>query len=173
MSDESTPESELQSTELEIVEFKIGNEYYAINVLNVREIIRANIGIVPVPEAHASISGMVNLRGKIIPVVSLAKHLHVDTEYDPTTSRIIIAELTNCQAGFWVSEVTRILRVARENIEFPTGLLNKDDSYTKGVAKIHDRVLLLLDFEKIASVINTSAIDATVTGSDDSEETDT
>ena len=66
---------EAGTNELEIVEFLMGQEYYGINVAKVREIIRGNCGLVPVPDAPASLLGVVNLRGKIIPnVLTIALH---------------------------------------------------------------------------------------------------
>ncbi len=80
---------ETGTNELEIVVFRVANEYYGINVAKVREIIRTDIAIVPLPDGNPSILGVVNLRGKIIPVVDLAKHLNITTEFDKK-SRIII-----------------------------------------------------------------------------------
>ena len=142
------------TNELEIVEFSLGEEFYGINVAKVREIIRASVGIVPVPDAHPSISGVINLRGKIIPVVHLAKHLKIETQYDPKRSRIIIAEFNQLQAGFWVNHVTRIHRLSWKQVEAPSSLIQSKKGYAVGVVKLTDRVLFLLDFEKISSDIN-------------------
>ncbi len=148
---------EAGTNELEIIEFKIGNEYYGINVAKVREIIRANIGIVPVPDSHESVAGVVNLRGRITPVVTLAKQLKIDVDYDPKASRIIVTEFNKLQAGFWVNEVTRIHRISWKDVGAPSGLVNSKMGYAVGVIKIEDRILFLLDFEKIASIINPEA----------------
>lgn len=145
---------EAGTNELEIVEFLIGKEYYGINVAKVREIIRANSGIVPVPDSHESVAGVVNLRGRVTPVVDLAKHLGVHQEFDPRLSRIIIAEFNKMHVGFWVSGVTRIHRISWKSVESPEGLVQSKAGYAVGVVKIDDRILFLLDFEKIASVIN-------------------
>lgn len=144
---------ETGTNELEIVVFRVANEYYGINVAKVREIIRTDIAIVPLPDGNPSILGVVNLRGKIIPVVDLAKHLNITTEYDKK-SRIIITEFNQMLAGFKVNEVNRIHRISWKQVESPSGLLNTKASYAVGVVKIEDKVLFLLDFERIASIIN-------------------
>ncbi len=107
---------EAGTNELEIVVFTIADSYYGINVAKVREIIRASQNIVAVPDAHDSIEGAINLRGKVIPVVNLAKHLNVDTTYDRKNSRIIISEFNHAIIGFMVSSVTRIHRLSWQQV---------------------------------------------------------
>jgi len=148
---------ETGTNELEIVVFRIGKDYYGINVAKVREIIRTNIPMVPIPDSHASVLGVVNLRGKVIPVVNLAKHLHMESDPQERRNRIIVTEFNQVQAGFWVDEVTRIYRMSWKNVESPAGLVKSKDGYTVGVIKIEDKILMLLDFEKIAAMINPEA----------------
>lgn len=153
---------EVGTNELEIVEFLLANEYFGINVAKVREIIRGSVPIVPVPDAHPSVIGVVNLRGKITPVVDLAKHLHVETPHGDRANRIIIAEFNGMHVGFWVTGVTRIHRLSWKQVESPSGIMQTKNAYAVGIVKIEDRILFLLDFEKIASVINpASGIQAT------------
>ncbi|MCA9409190.1 MAG: chemotaxis protein CheV [Candidatus Omnitrophica bacterium] len=145
---------EAGSNELEIVEFCVNKEYYGINVSKVREIIRVSDGIVPVPESHEAISGVINLRGNIIPVVNLAKHLKINTEYDPQKSRIVVSEFNKIQVGFWVSHVTRIHRFSWKDVETPSGLVQSKSKYAIGIIKMDQKIIFLLDFEKISSDIN-------------------
>lgn len=142
------------TNELEIVEFSIGSEHFCINVAKVREIIRFPKGIVPVPNAHPSIVGVVNLRGKIIPVVHLAKQLGSNTEYDALASRVIITEFNKISVGFWVSAVTRIHRVPWDLVESPSSLTSSQSGCAVAVIKLQEKILFLLDFERIASEIN-------------------
>ena len=148
---------ETGTNELEIVVFRIGKDFYGINVAKVREIIRTNIPLVPIPDSHPSILGVVNLRGKVIPVVNLAKHLHMNSDPQERRNRIIVTEFNGIQAGFWVDEVTRIYRLSWKNVEPPSGLVKSKEGYTVGVIKIEEKILMLLDFEKIASLINPEA----------------
>lgn len=153
---------EAGTNELEIVEFLLAGEYYGINVAKVREIIRCNCQLVPVPDAHSSILGVVNLRGRVTPVVDLSKHLNVSMQRGDRANRIIIAEFNELSVGFWVSGVTRIHRLSWKQVESPSGVLQTKNAYAVGIVKIEDRILFLLDFEKIATVINpASGIQAT------------
>jgi len=123
-------------------------------VAKVREIIRGNCAIVPVPDAAVSVMGVVNLRGKIIPVVDLAQHLHVASPSPNKSNRIIIVEFNRMIIGFFVSTVNRVHRISWKQVESPAGLIQTKNAYTVGVIKVEDKIVFLLDFEKIASVIN-------------------
>ncbi len=148
---------EAGTNELEIVEFSISGALYGINIAKVREIIKADIDIVPVPDAHVSIYGAINLRGAIIPVVNLAQHLKVNCPFDKRVNRIIIAEFNKIIIGFLVSTVARIHRLSWKTVEQPSQMLQTEQGYTVGIVKIQDRVIFLLDFEKISSHINPRA----------------
>ena len=143
------------SRKIRIVEFCLGEKHYGIDVMQVREIIRAATGIVPVSGAHPSISGVINLRGKIIPVVNLARHFGICVEYNLQKSRIIVSRFRQNQAvGFWVHQVTSIHRILKSEIEPPSNLIQSRGRYVLGVIKLENRILFLLDFERIALDIN-------------------
>lgn len=145
------------TNELEIVEFSISTALYGINIAKVREIIKADIDIVSVPDAHSSIEGAINLRGKIIPVINLARHLNENIQFDKKTNRIIISEFNKITVGFLVSSVANIHRLSWKQVEQPSDMLQTDDGYAVGIVKIGEKVLFLLDFEKIAAHINPKA----------------
>ncbi len=149
--------AETRSSELEIIEFSIKDSVYGINIAKVREIINADIDLVPTPDAHPSIHGAINLRGTIIPVVNLATHLKVNVNADPKTNRIIITEFNKIVVGFLVSSVARIHRLSWKAVEAPSDMMTTDQSYTAGIVKIQEKVIFLLDFEKIAYHINPRA----------------
>ena len=146
-----------KASELEIIEFSIKDGLYGINIAKVREIIKADIDLVPVRDAHPSITGVINLRGAIIPVISLAYHLNVDFVPDPKDNRIIIAEFNKIVAGFLVSSVARIHRLSWKSVEVPSEMMKSEKSCASGIVKIQDRVIFLLDFEKITYHINPHA----------------
>ena len=153
------------TNELEFVEFLLATEYYGINVSKVREIIRGNCPIVPVPDSPPSVIGVVNLRGKITPVIDLARHLNIESSRGDRGNRIVIAEFNRMTVGFWVSAVTRIHRLSWKQVESPSGVMQTQNAYAVGIVKIEDRILFLLDFEKIASMISpASGIHATGEG---------
>ena len=137
-------------SETEIVEFSLGEHICGVDVAQAREIIRTAGGIVPVVAAHPSISGVVNLRGKIIPVIDLAALFHVPESGDLKKKRVIVSEFYRFCVGFLVNQVTRIVRVSRLVIESPARPHQPWGNYLKGIVHSDGRPSYLLDFEQIA-----------------------
>lgn len=142
------------TNELEIVEFRIDGNIYGINVAKVREIIMYPDNIVPIPDSHPSFAGIANIRGQIIPIINLKKHLGAPEEKDNAASYIIISEFNHAMVGFWVSSVARIHRLSWKQIESPSGVLASQEGCVVAIVKFDDRMILLLDFEKITAEIN-------------------
>ena len=142
------------TNELEIVEFSINGNHYGINVAKVREIIRYPDSVIPVPDAHPSFEGIANIRGKVIPIINLQTHLGTPEDRDRASSFIIISEFNHSMTGFCVSSVARIHRLSWEQIESPSGLLCGEGGCIVAIVKFDDRMILLLDFEKITADIN-------------------
>ncbi len=136
--------------ETEIVEFSLGEKICGVDVTQVREIVRTAGGVVPVAGPHPSIGGVVNLRGKIIPVIDLSKHFHIPDSGDIKKKRIIVSEFYRFRVGFLVHQVTRILRISRLTIESPSPSPRPWGDYFKGAVYSDGRMISLLDFERIA-----------------------
>jgi len=142
------------TNELEIVEFSIDGNLYGINVAKVREIIRYPDKVIHVPDSHPSFEGIANIRGKVIPIINLQRHLGTSTISDKTNAYIIISEFNRAMVGFCVNSVARIHRLSWNQIESPTGLLSTEEGCVVAIVKFDDRMVLLLDFEKITADIN-------------------
>ena len=133
---------------LQLVGFKIGQEEFGINILAVQEIIKI-IDITKVPNASEYIEGVINLRGRIIPIVHLRKRLRMPVIEMDKNSRIIVVEISGKTVGFIVDEVQEVLRISTDITEKPPELASGVDSdYIVAVAKLDDRLLILLDLEK-------------------------
>jgi purine-binding chemotaxis protein CheW len=133
---------------LQLVGFKIGQEEFGINILAVQEIIKI-IDITTVPNASDYIAGVINLRGRIIPIVHLRKRLHLPVIETDKNTRIIVVEINEKTIGFIVDEVQEVLRISTDITEKPPELVSGVDSdYITSVAKLEDRLLILLDLEK-------------------------
>ena len=141
------------TNELEIVEFLIGSNTYGINVAKVREIIRFPEATVPVPNEHSSLEGIVNLRGQVVPIINLQKHLGLNDDIDRASSYVIVSEFNNSMVGFCVREVVGIQRLSWQQIEHLTGMTSSESGSVTAVIKLEDRMILLLDFEKITADI--------------------
>ncbi len=138
---------------LQVVSFDLGDEVFAINIFQVQEIIRM-IEITKVPNTPSFVEGVINLRGKVIPVVDLRKRFHLPVKEDNPQERIIVAKVNNKPVGMIVDEVSEVLRFSRENVEPTPSLLSEgiDSQSVAGVAKIQDRLLILLDLDNFLTV---------------------
>lgn len=140
---------ETGTNEFEIVEFNVGLVNYGINVAKVREVINV-VEVTKMPQSHPYVDGMFTLRGRVMPLVNLARCLG---EKDETTSKnIIVSELNNYHVGFLVDGVSRIHRVSWTEMEPPPIIGNS--SMVVGIIKMANKMVLLLDFEKIIADIN-------------------
>jgi purine-binding chemotaxis protein CheW len=134
---------------LQLVTFKIGNEEFGINILLVQEIIKM-LQITKIPNTPEYVEGIINLRGKIIPVVDLRSRLGMNKKDMNKDSRVIVVEVDNKTIGFIVDSVNEVIRIPANITEPPPELITGVDSeYIKSVGKLEDRLLILIDIEKI------------------------
>ncbi len=136
---------------LQLVSFKIDEEEFGIEILKVQEIIKM-IQITKVPNAPNFVDGVINLRGRIIPIIDLRIKLGLTRKEHTKNTRIVVVELKNRTIGFIVDEVNEVLRIPKEITETPPemiGSINKE--FITAIGKLEDRLLILLDLEKILS----------------------
>jgi purine-binding chemotaxis protein CheW len=137
--------------EAQIVVFRLGKEEFGVEINAVREISRM-LEITHLPHAPAFIEGLVNLRGEIIALVDLSKRFEMSrTSRDEKMSRIIIFETKQETMGLIVDEVPEVLRVSSEKIEPPPEIIQSKikKDYLKGIAKLGERLIVLLDLSQI------------------------
>jgi purine-binding chemotaxis protein CheW len=139
---------------MQLVGFNIGSELFGVNILSVQEIIRTT-PITPIPDSPDFIEGVINLRGNIIPVIDLRKRLNLLTEgFDRESLWIVILNVDNRVTGFIVDHVTQVLKINADVVKPAPDLVvaGLQSQYIKGVCKIDDRLLVLLDFNQILRV---------------------
>ncbi|WP_301107168.1 chemotaxis protein [Sporosarcina sp.] len=141
------------TNELEIVGFEMGGNRYGINVIKVKEIIMP-LPITPIPHAHFAVEGIIQLRGEVLPVVSMEKILGMAPSANPQDEKYIVASFNKQTVVFKVHNVTQIHRISWNQIEKPSGIYAAENSQVIGVIKLDGDMLLLLDFEKIIVDIN-------------------
>ena len=136
---------------LQLVSFKIGDAEFGVDILSVQEINKM-MELTLVPNTPDFIEGVVNLRGRIIPVINLRSRLGLPVkEYDLET-RIIVVEMTDKTLGFIVDEVKEVLRIPKSITEPPPQIVSGIDSdYITAIGKLEDRLLILLDLNRILS----------------------
>ena len=139
------------SDSLQVVSFNLNNssgkkEDYAVPIEQVREI-RAVEKITKVPPSETYVKGIMNLRGLIIPVIDVKEKLGLDLGgiINSSKQRILVAEVNNSLTGLLVDEVDQVMRIQTKDIESaPQGAL-ESRNYVKGVAKINEKLMILLD----------------------------
>ncbi|RSD28203.1 chemotaxis protein [Mesobacillus subterraneus] len=141
------------TNELEIVEFGIGQNKFAINVMKVKEILNP-APVVAIPHAHQYVRGIMELRGEVLPVIDVAKALDLPASENPQLDKFIVAEFNQQKTVFHVHAVSQIHRISWAQIEKPSEMYQGQESQVIGVIKLGGEMILFLDFEKILLEIN-------------------
>ncbi len=143
--------TEEMTGELQLVSFKIGSEEFGVDILKVQEIIRM-VEITQVPQAPSYVEGVINLRGRVIPIIDLRKRLNLELREMDKNTRIVVVDIGGNIMGMIVDSVSEVLRLPSKTIEPPPDLVSGIDSdHISGVAKLEDRLLIFLDLSKIVS----------------------
>jgi len=131
--------------------FSLGSEDYGIEIRHVTEIVGIQ-SVTPIPELPEYVRGVINLRGKIIPVIDVRLRFKKPTrEYDDRTC-IIIVEIKDLFIGIIIDRVSEVVSIPEEEIAAPPDLNNSfHNKYIKGIGKLGNSVKLLLDCEKLLS----------------------
>ena len=134
--------------ELQLVSFKLGEEEFGVDILRVKEINKM-VEITRVPESPTFVEGVINLRGKMIPIVDLRKRMGLpERAYDEDT-RITIVELDDQLVGFVVDSVSEVLHIPRSITEPPPAMVaGIGEEYITAIGKLEGRLLILLDLDK-------------------------
>lgn len=137
--------------EHQLVIMKLGNEHYGVDIANVESIIKMQ-EITALPRAPEFVEGVINLRGTIIPIIDMRKRFDMPLVEATRDTRIVVVEIRNLTVGMVVDAVNEVLRVADEDIEPPSQLVTTVDSaFIIGIAKVADRLIILLDLSKVLS----------------------
>lgn len=137
--------------DLQIVGFRIGRETYGLPIEMVREIIRLP-EITAVPYVHEHIEGVINLRGRIVPVVDLPKKLGAPPQERTGKNRIVVVESDGRLIGLIVHSATEVLRLPPSKIEKPNHVFGETQlSYVSGVGKLNGRIVTLVDLATVVS----------------------
>ncbi len=144
-------ENQAAIAERQLVVFDLNEEAYGVDIGAVREIIRMQ-EITRVPRAPRFIEGVINLRGKVIPVVDLRTRFSMDAGERTDEHRIVVVDVVGQDIGMVVDAVTEVSRVSESSIEPPSTVITTDDSdYLTGIVKTDQKLIILLDIAKVIS----------------------
>lgn len=135
--------------QLQLVTFGLADEEFAVDILAVQEINRM-MALTRVPQSPPEVEGVINLRGKIIPVIDLRKRFGLERVQQSEQSRIVVVEVHGRVLGFIVDRVSEVLRISSKIVEpAPQMVCSVDSDFIAGVGKLQDRLLILLDLGKL------------------------
>jgi purine-binding chemotaxis protein CheW len=132
------------------VSFHVGGEEFGLDILRVQEIIRVQ-QLTRVPNSPDFVEGVINLRGKVIPVIALRKRFGLQILAQDKQTRIVVVEVKGTVLGFMVDSVSEVLRIPADTVEPPPRLGKVEREYVSGVGKLNDRLLILLDVDRLMS----------------------
>ena len=142
-----------KAREIQLVIFRLRDEEFGVEIGAVLEITRL-LAITHIPEAPGFIEGVINLRGKVLAVVDLARQFGLQAEKELSkTARIVVIEVRHIALGLIVDEVPEVIRISEEKIEPPPEIIQSEvnRAYIKGVAKLDERLIILLDLNNVLS----------------------
>lgn len=135
--------------DLQIVGFRVGSETFGVSIQSVHEIVRM-MDITAVPDAPVYIEGVINLRGKIIPVVDLRKRFGEKEIKSSKKNRILVAEIGAKMVGLVVDAASEVLKMPPSDIDPPPNIFEDGElNYVTGVGKLDGRLIILVELSKI------------------------
>ncbi|MCL0058411.1 chemotaxis protein CheW [Dehalococcoidia bacterium] len=135
--------------EQQLVVFDLADESYGVDIGKVSEIIRTQ-KITRVPRTTEVVEGVINLRGKIIPVVNLRMMFGFAAGEKSKENRIVVVDIDGQNIGITVDAVTEVLRIPAESVEPPSSVITTADTdYLLGIAKLDEKMVILLDLDRV------------------------
>lgn len=135
--------------ELQLVVFRLANEFFGIDIASVESIIKMQ-DITRLPQTPDFMEGIINLRGKILPVIDLSKRLNLPAVEKTLESRIVITSFSTATIGLIVDNVEEVIDIDDSLIEPPPSITSSVNiEFIRGIAKAGKMLILLLDLEKV------------------------
>ncbi len=141
--------TEAGTNEVEVLVFRLNEGLYGVNVAKVREII-AKVTLTSLPNSHEAVRGVFKLRDHVYPMVDLRKFFNMPPAKDESNARVIVTEFNSERMGFLVDHVDRIYRVSWGDMSEVPNVNTSEDTALTSVLRVDDRMILMLDFERVA-----------------------
>ena len=137
----------------QLVTFELGNELYGIDIMDVNEIV-PRLEVRAIPNAPIYVEGIINLRGAIIPIISLHRRFHIHravaNDEDALLSGFLILEVGGMQLGVYIDKVSRVVTVSEQDIQEPPQMISGiGREYIQGVTSDSNGYLIILDIDKL------------------------
>lgn len=160
---ETSAGSEVAGT-MQLVSFHLADEMFGIEITRVREII-LRCEITRVPQTPHYVEGLINLRSTVIPVIDLRARFGISSGEVTSESRIMVVNVGNKTVGITVDAVDEVLRISKDQIApAPPTVAGLGNEYLDGLVKQDDRLLILLDIDKLLGEEDHEALDSAMAG---------
>ncbi len=147
--DTQTDQLETLLPEEHVVVFRLADEFYAIDIQVVQEIVRLQ-AITAIPGAESWVEGLTNLRGRVVPVIDLRRRCGVELAEATPETRIVVVGSKQGLVGLMVDAVTEVIRIPGEQVEDKGTIVHGPASdYLRGIAKLENRLVSLMDLEAV------------------------
>ncbi len=146
---EDLEDEEIDEGTTNLVTFRLGSGEYAIDIMQAKEIIKME-KITLIPNAPYFVEGVINLRGNIIPIIDLKKRFNLEESEGDKNTGIIIAKIEDVDMGIMIDSVSKVVSMPNSDIQPPPSMLQGiGQRYIKGVGKMEDKLLVVLDLDKL------------------------
>lgn len=143
----------------QLVVFSLANEEYGVAITQIQEIIRQP-DITRIPGMPSFIEGVINLRGRIIPVIDLRKRFNLERVEMTDKTRVVVADAAGQTIGLVVDSVSEVVNLPQDQIDpIPPSIATIDSEYLSGVGKMDKRIVILLDLSKLLGDLERVAIE--------------
>jgi purine-binding chemotaxis protein CheW len=144
----------------QIVVFGLGTEQFGVNIASVESIVKMQ-AITKMPQSPSFVEGVMNLRGKVLPVIDLHKRFGLAGSETDRNSRIIVVSVNRTEVGMIVDGVSEVLTVSEQAVEAaPVIASTVDSTFITGIAKMDQCLVILLDLQRVLSVDEQAAMSA-------------
>jgi len=145
----NSAEWDTEGTTAQSILFKMGNEYYGLPISLVREIIKP-LPVTRFPKSPLYVEGVIDLRGRILPIINLPKMFGLEATPETDDTRFVDLQLEGLNIGIIVEAVSEVLNIPQKLIEpAPPIIAGVDGKYLQGIARMNDKLIMLLDVDEI------------------------
>lgn len=136
--------------DIQVVICKVGNEEYGLPIGKVQEINRI-LEITKLPNTLSFVEGIINLRGRVLPVIDLRKRLGLAAGNYNDDTRIMVTDIAGQTAGLIVDAVNEVVTLPGNRIELPPASFVLDSGFIQGIGKWENRLIILIDVDRVMS----------------------
>jgi purine-binding chemotaxis protein CheW len=143
----------------QLISFMVGDEEYGLDILRVKEVIRVR-EITRLPKAPSFVKGIINLRGDVIPIIDLRDKFGLPAQDQTADTRVIVVDVEGKLVGMVVDSASQVVRIPADQIDPPPPIVGGlSAEFVRGVGKMDDRLIILLDIDRILTTREKLALD--------------